>query len=278
MKRLFSQGIILIFFIGTFAASHAQQNESNFSNLQSKKEQFRLGLGISVMNLDYKETLPPPYKSTESGFLPGISGFLRRDFTGGWAIEGRGSFHFGDEDYDGTTMEGVPLASKTNSKFFELAGFGAHKFSLDAAADFEIRAGLALKFWRRALDEEYVEDYTRIAIPIESQFSFLVGEKNTLKIYAAADIMIGGRMDLDIYGATTDVTLGDEVGIRIGGAFEAPLTNKLSLIFNSYYEHFSFGESNSSVLYFQGTYQSIYEPASKTNNFFFGVGVSIDLN
>lgn len=278
MKSIFAQSIVFILFIGTFAAANAQFVEFQNSNSEKSQEQFRLGLGVSVMHLDYKETLDPPKKSTESGFLPGITGFLRRDFSGGWAIEGNGSFHFGDEDYDGSTMDGEPLLGKTNSKFFELAGLGAHRFQLDPTCDLEIRAGLALKFWRRELDKNYVEDYTRIAIPVEGELSFLVGDKNRLKFFAATDIMIGGRMDLDFYGASADFTLGNEIGYRFGAAFDAPLTNKLSLILSSYYEHFAFGISNSTILVYQGTINSILEPASKTNNFFFKLGVSIDLN
>ncbi len=270
MKRIIAQSIVFFFFIGTFSAANAQQDEFNQSNSQNTPEQFRLGLGVSVMHLDYKETLDPPNKSTENGFLPGISGFLRRDFSNGWAIEGNGSFHFGDEDYDGSTMEGVPMIGKTNSKFFELAGLGAYRFHLDPTNDFELRAGLVLKFWRRELDKGYVEDYTRIAIPIEGELSFLVGEKNRLKFFAATDIMIGGRMDLDFYGASDEFTLGNEIGYRFGATFDAPLSNKLSLILCSYYEHFAFGMSNQTNLG--------YEPASKTNNFFFKLGVSIDLN
>lgn len=278
MKRIFPNFLLFVFLFGSLANASAQQSGTKVASDSIQKQRFNLGFGLSIMNLDYKEILTAPHKSTESGYLPGLFGNLRCNFPSGWAIQGNLTYHFGDEDYDGSTQDGVPMVSKTNSKFLNLAGLGGYKFQIDPVSSFEIRSGLALKFWRRTLDDEYVEDYTRIAIPVEGELAFLVGAKNKLKFFIATDIMISGGMDLDFYGTSVDVTLGNELGYRLGAAFEAPLSERLSFNIGLQYEHFEFGKSDNAVMYYNGSLIELYEPASKTNNFYINLGLGIKLN
>ena len=276
MKYLFNIRIVTLFFFIAFGANIAQaETSANDSLATQNANDLKLVIGGELMHLDYKETLEMPKKSTESGWLPGLYGEMRRNFVNELAIGGNGSIFFGNENYDGSTQDGVPVTGTTKSIFLNMAAFGSKTFALADNADLEVRVGVSLKFWRRELGENYVEDYMRYAVPIQVNLPLRIDGQNRIVFSAAADIMFYGTMSLDFYGSNGTFKLGNEPGIRAGLAYESMLSPTLKLILGGGYEHFTFGQSDYKYMILDGQPSTVLEPASKTTNYYLRLGFEL---
>ena len=76
-----------------------------------------LQLDLRISYFDYKEDLPAPLKSTESGWIPGAAiGWTR---TKPDSVYARAFLEFdsGDVKYDGTTQSGTPVTDASSDQF-----------------------------------------------------------------------------------------------------------------------------------------------------------------
>ncbi len=277
----------------TGSSDLTQQTKSSDTSLTAtgsfENRHNSLQFGLMYYYYDYKETLTPPEKSTESGWLPGI--YLGYEYKKPSDIYTKlyGHIAGGDLTYDGATQPGnVPLSFDHSHFFFKFEGNIGYTVPLSDKFLLIPYTGYGYRYWRRG-ESEYVksvfipsigvvrihdtkEIYTWSYVPIGLKIDYMINDKWSIGGTAAVHFMFGGEMtayesEWNPSGSDLKFNLGNEPGYY----FEIPIIYRFdknwSMVGKFWYEYSEIGKSN--VLA-----GGEYEPASKTHQYGVNFGVS----
>jgi hypothetical protein len=233
--------------------------------------------GFMYYYYDYKETLPPPLKSTESGWLPGI--YLSYDYKKASDIYFKlyGTIAGGNLTYDGTTFSGTPASFNHSQFLFKFEGDIGYTAPINEKLLLIPYTGYGYRYWRRGETETIAgvtfikEVYTWSYVPVGIKVDYAIDDKWNIGGNAAVHFMFGGRMTA--YFSETDSALPDlefDLGNVPAYYFEIPVSYKFdknwTITGTLWYEYSEIGKSN--------VVSGLYEPDSTTNQYGINVGVS----
>jgi len=242
----------------------------------------RFNLAFTPLYYDYAEELTPPLKSTEYGWLPGVSvgytywgdaipiyGLLSFDYAGGeLTYDGTTQDQFGQvSPYMSTSPAGVSKLQIRAGYIFKRVGGSA----LDLAA----YTGYGYHFWSRNIGggppTGYLEEYSWSYLPVGVDAEWRFGERWSVGLDLALRFMVSGSIYIERpeFGNPT-LTLGNKPGwlISLPVAFSVVRNWAVSVQFG--YETSAIGESNPSTPDQNGNY--ILEPSSSTSQFWIAIG------
>jgi len=243
-----------------------------------------LQLDFRYSYFDYKEDVPPPFKSTEKGWIPGGAISWTRTKPDSAYVRAFLGFDAGDVKYDGTALpSGTPITDCDSYQFlFRAEANIGYTF---AWGNFSVSpfTGYGYRYWRRG-DSKVInsvmyvrEDYDWMYIPVGLRVVAPVGEKLTLEPNFGARFMLNGRMKLRLtdFGYDNDprVDLGNRIGYFIDIPIRYYLSRNWSLSLTPWYEYNSIGESNWEPAVMGGAIVGyISEPSSRTHQYGFNIG------
>ncbi|HVO64927.1 MAG TPA: hypothetical protein VMT12_00460 [Syntrophales bacterium] len=297
-------GLLFLIFPGFSAAVETQRDtvatekvvETQAKDIVSGEDQSRarsffanqsFELSFMYYYFDYKEDLPAPFKSTESGWLPGV--YIGWYYNKKNAVYSKVFFEFsyGDTEFDGTTQAGTPIKFKEDNHQFLFRGEWDIGYNFGLTKDISIKpyTGYGFRLWdrgyakRTAAYTSYKERYYWHYIPVGIMADFNVGDKLSIEPNAGARIMFYGKMTA--YFSEVDPGYNDpefKLGNKVGWYAEIPLKYRLSqswsIVVKPWYEYSAIGESDVSALTYYGALSGYYyEPTSKTNQYGVNVGV-----
>lgn len=235
-----------------------------------------------ISYFDYKEDLPAPLKSTESGWLPG--------FVIGWTRAKPGAVYArtflelssGDVEYDGTTQTGRPITySGSNQLLFRVEGNIGYTLGLGSLL-VSPYTGYGYRYWKRG-DSDVVdsvafvrEDYEWMYIPVGLRAIIPAGERVSIEPNGGARFMFWGRMTayLSDFGYSSDPTF--DLGNKPGYFVEIPIRYRMdrgwSLVLTPFYEYSAIGQSDIESVRRGPFIDSFYEPSSRTHQFGINIG------
>jgi len=240
-----------------------------------EKTSHSLKAGISIYYFDYKEKLPSPLKSNESGLIPGLKlGYSYGMLDQGLYIFMGIDFSYFQTDYNGSTQSGDPLKCTTNNTFFNIeSNIGYSIFSF-------IRPYLGLGFylWMRDLGyncaaSSYRELYYWGFVPLGIMFDFKLTEKAMIVVDMSVKIMFKGHIKVflsDINSGYNDPEsrLGNRTGFRIKIPFRYVFNKSVSLELVPWYEYSKIGEGEIFTVYLNGNPEATgVEPESRTHRY-----------
>lgn len=221
-----------------------------------------LCIGMGLMDYDYDEKLPAPFKSSETGTLPSVSISYTYKNPKEPYFNLRIERSWGETDYDGTTQEGVPLKTDTDNTFMTYEGSIGYTM-LPTDYFFVVPyIGYGSNTWKRELGGPYPydEDYSFRYLPVGIYMSYDVTENINLGINLALIYVLKAEMDIDSdYFSAETADLKERDGYR----FELPMTiqfsNDWDLKIVPYYIDRPIGRSDDFQL---STGDMAYEPSS----------------
>jgi len=252
-----------------------------------------LDFGFMYWHLDYKEDFPPPGKSTESGWLPGI--YLGLDYNKRNSVYAKLflEFSFGDDTYDGTTQTGIPISFSDNNRQFFFRGELDLGYSFAITKNISIKpyAGYGFRCWNRGQPEirqisgmnlaTFQEQYYWHYIPVGVAADFKISDRISIEPNGGARFMFYGKMtarfsDLDPGFNDPDVKLGNRIGYYAEIPVRYKFTKSLSVILKPWYAYDEIGQSDTVDLTYYGTpVATVYEPPSRTHQYGANVVLSV---
>lgn len=258
--------IFILLFFSFPITSFAEKNLPP-SHLNNNKSEASFYLGLSSTYFDYKETLPPPLKSTEKGFIYGtIFGVTYNKNK--LHIDGKLHFGMGNTKYDGTTQAGVPLKDTT---YNTILGFDFHigkRISIENSLILIPYTGYGYYQWNRDLG--FLEVYSWFNLPLGLKVEKTFNDQFKATLDVSYRKMYFGKIkvylsDINKGYNDPDADLGNKGGIYINLPLEYKLSKDMSFITSAYYESSSIGQSETFTIKFNGVPTGRgYEPASKT--------------
>jgi len=251
------------------SATSARIYDTRYSSLE---------FGIMYYYYDYKEVNePPPFKSTESGWLPGL--YLGYEYKKPSDVYTKiyGHIAGGDLTYDGTTFSGIPKSFDHSMFFFKFEGDIGYTVPIDNRFLIIPYTGYGYRYWRRG-ETEVIEGapfikevYTWSYIPVGIKFDYAINDKWNIGASTAVHFMFGGEMKLyasEFNSSFPDVTfdLGNKPGFYLELPIRYKLANNWSILGSFWYEYSEIGKSD--VIY------GLLEPDSETHQYGFNLGVS----
>jgi len=235
---------------------------------------------LMLFYYDYKEQLPRPLKSTESGFLPGlVFTYTDKIPNSKFFLRGSAEFAFGPTVYDGTTQSGVPVISNTDNIFGNLeANIG---INFDKKETISIYSGVGFHYWNRGLkgSAPYREDYTWFYFPAGFIVNLDISNRFQVSIDACLRFMFMGTIkvylsDISSYFNDPIGDLGNKIGGKIKIPFRYVLDNEISLLIMPWVEYSAIEQSNQFSIKYGGTSIGFaMEPSSETYQYGINIGV-----
>lgn len=241
-----------------------------------------LEFGLMCYHFDYKEDLEPPYKSTESGWLPGFYfDYIHNDEAHNYSkvfIE----LTRANTDYDGTTMAGIPITGTTNNTFFRFEWDFGYNFETRAGHRVTPYAGYGYRYWKRGLGgaAPYREKYRWSYVPIGIKVDFKTNDKWNISTNFAMRFVFDGEMrvyfsDVDPNYNNPKVELGNKAGWFVELPIGYEVSTNLLFVGTPWYECSKIGRSNLAARTYAGTIDAfIYEPASTTHQYGINFGLT----
>ncbi len=226
-------------------------------------------LGFTYFYFDYKEDLPPGFKSTETGWLPGVYGSYEYSKKSDVYAKLFASYAAADITFDGTRQDGVPITfSDSRQRFFKFEGNIGYNLPAGDRASLIPFTGYGYRYWERGQTRttpsfsEVQEDYSWSYIPVGIRLDYTATDKLSLGLAAQANFMFNGKMRIPAYDA--DFDLGNKVGFYVEAPIRYHLTYNWFLSLTPWYEYSQIGQSNVVI--------GLYEPSSRTHWYGFNVG------
>lgn len=235
-----------------------------------------------ISYFDYKEDLPAPLKSTETGWIPGAAFGWTRTKPGALYARTFLEFSSGDIEYDGTTQTGQPITDSNSNQFlFRVEANIGYTFGSGNVV-FSPYTGFGYRFWKRG-DSQIVnsvafvrEDYQWMYIPVGLRAVIPVGESVSIEPNGGARFMFWGRMTAYL----TDIGFGSDptfdLGNKPGYFAEIPIRYRLSrnwsLSLTPWYEYSAIGQSDIVSVRIGPFIDSFIEPSSRTHQYGFNIG------
>jgi hypothetical protein len=244
-----------------------------------------LEASLKYQYFDYKEKLDDPLKSNETGFLPGLH--LTYSYQGvNNPLYGRLLFEYTEAktDYDGSTQAGMPVKSKTDSRFNTWEGnigYTLKPRQTMLPINIAFYTGFGYRYWNRGLGGQlpYSEEYSWKYIPVGLRGTYRISEKWTGEVDVALWIMFDPEIqvnfsDLDPNFNNPKKSLGNTLGWKIEIPINYMFFNHWSLELAPSYEFYGFGKSDPFTITYAGVpVLSGYEPDSRTNIYSMRLGV-----
>jgi tetratricopeptide (TPR) repeat protein len=240
----------------------------------------RFEIAFSYSYFDYKEDVQPPLKSTETGWIPQVRLGYSYAADDQFYFRAFGEFSVGNDntDYDGSTLNGIPLTGTTWNDFARSEVNLGYTFKENLPLSITPYFGLGYRYWKR--DVGYNETYSWWYLPVGVKFLYPVNQKFSVGLNASMNIMFESYMTIstknDVYANTT-VQLGNKLGYLV----ELPLSwrPRANWAFTAtpWYEYSEIGESPWEPLYYtNGTFTGfvVREPSSRTNQY--GIRISTE--
>ncbi len=245
-----------------------------------------LQLDFRISYFDYNEDLPPPNKSTETGWLPGAAVSWTRTRPGSVYARTFLEFSSGDIEYDGTTQNGMPITNSNSNQFL---------FRVEANVGYTFRSGdlifspytgFGYRYWKRG-DSEVIqmgqvnvgfvrEDYQWMYVPLGLRAVYPFGGQFSVEPNAAVRFMFWGRMTAyltDIgYGSDPTFDLGNKPGWVVEIPIRYRVSRNWSLSLTPWYEYSAIGQSDVVPVRNGPFTEFFYEPSSRTHQFGFNLG------
>jgi len=278
-KRLYYFVVVSLLFC-LVAPAEAQ----NYKELPSTPENlFQMDFRISYF--DYEEDIGPPLKSTEKGWIPGVSLNWTRTRPGAPFLKALLELSYGDLDYEGTTQSGRPVSNShsTQTLFRAEVNFGyTFTWGKNLVSPY---TGYGYRFWQRG-DSEVVnavafvrEDYYWHYIPVGVRAVIPINEKILFEPNLGARFVFWGRMKAYLteidpnYGGDPEFELGNKPGWFIELPMRYSLDKKWSLAFTPWYEYSAIGKSPEEGVRFGDSTVFFFEPSSTTHQYGFNIGL-----
>ncbi|MCD6570446.1 MAG: autotransporter domain-containing protein [Deltaproteobacteria bacterium] len=224
--------------------------------------------GIVYNYFDYEEDLVPPYKSTESGWLPGMYLGYIHEKPKAFYMKSFMEFSWGKTDYDGTTQAGTPVKDTTDNSFFRLEMDIGYTFGLGNSAICPY-VGLGYRTWTRGLGGPYPYDekYSWRYVPVGVNIDFNVNSRLNIGANFSLRYMFNGEMEpKSSYFEAGKGNLGNKRGYFAELPVYYKLSSYISLIATPWYAYREIGKSD--YFFINDHYASIsyyaYEPDSTT--------------
>lgn len=235
-----------------------------------------LEIGYSFNSYDYSEKLEAPFKSDESGMVPGIIAKYHHRWPGNLYFMISAEISKGRTDYDGSRQDGTPAVAKTDNSFhrYELClGYTLWPTNTTTISPY---AGIGTGMWKRELDDgtasEYRERYSLNYIPLGIIFVF----EPTPWIAASLDIAyhhtFGSQIRIDgITCKSISGDLGNEPGLYVEGPVTIRLRDSFVVRLVPFLYLRKFGESDILEIIDRESGHGVMEPSSRSKT----TGVSI---
>lgn len=247
----------------------------------------QLEVGAGTYSFSYKEDVPPPFKSTETGLMKmlGVSGSFPLNEALVMQLLAEGSTT--TTLYDGTYQNGAPIQSDTHNHVLRTQVALKRLLAETSSGDLQGYAGLGFRLWKRDIQGAggYLEDYHMYTLPIGVQYRHFFTEHFSVGPDLSARLLWGSvTAYLSKFPGMgdTDLPLGEAIGFRLAVpvTFWSLFADNLSLVVTPYYELIRIGAGDSVALNSsggRGTMAFAREPASDTHQFGINASVSIGL-
>lgn len=219
---------------------------------------------------DYGELLPAPFKSTETGWIPGFR-YTTENRTGNTRQRVTAQIGIGNTAYDGSLQNGAPYKTTTKN-FFLTAELDSGRVRAARNRPFSLMpySGIGLKVWQRDSSDDpagYKERYGWIYVPLGVTMELVNSE--------SVSVAVDASVRQTIYGWITvaDAASGS-LGAKRGYRLEVPITWHISrdrdFRIRPFYDYFESGRGN---VFYQGFLLG-YEPDSVTRQY--GADLSLE--
>jgi hypothetical protein len=247
----------------------------------------QLEIGAGTYSFNYKEDVPPPFKSTESGMMKmlGVSGSFPLNDVLVMQLLAEGSTT--TTLYDGTYQNGSPIQSDTHNHVVRTQIALRRLLAQTSSGDLQGYAGLGFRLWKRDIQGAggYLEDYHMYTLPIGVQYRHFFTDHFSVGPDLSARLLWGSvTAYLSKFPGMgdTNLPLGEAIGFRVAVpvTFWSLFADNLSLVVTPYYELIRIGTGESVALNNsggRGTRSFAREPASDTHQFGINAAVSIGL-
>ena len=226
--------------------------------------------GLTYFRFDYAETLPPPSKSQEKGWIPGLR-YVSRDGKGNSRKRTQLELAIGTIDYDGALQDASgnylgPYMAKTPTLIFKFErDWGKARVNEDESFTLTPYFGLGYRLWFRGHESDdphgYDETYQWVYLPLGARAQWRKNERLSIGLDASARPIIFGRIAVSIPGYPQFTgSLGRAVGWRIEMPISLCISEQQAVELRPWYEFSKSGKGN---IYYQG-YLAGYEPDSTT--------------
>ncbi len=239
-------------------------------------------------NLDYKEDLPAGYKSTENGWLYGVS--FAYVYSGvSFPLFGRTLLEYTDDKtkYDGTTQTGIPVTDKTRNNFLTLEANIGWTLNIISSFSLALYTGVGYRYWYRGGSESeylspYSEEYSWIYYPVGIRPLYKISKRIRISMDLSMKIMSQGKIrvnfgEFDPGFNNPEGNLGNKLGWKIDTTFHYQVYPRLFLLLKPWYEYSAIGKSNMFDFYYYGIpYIRGYEPSSCTYQYGVDMGINLE--
>lgn len=236
---------------------------------------------------DYKEDLPAPKKSTETGWLPGI--YL------GWDYNKKNDvfskifleFSYANVEYDGTDQTGtIPIKFSDDNHQFLFRGEWniGYNFALTKDVSIKPYTGYGYRYWSRGEAvvksgvSSYNEKYYWHYIPVGISAEFNISDRLVVEPNIGLRFMFYGRMtayfsELNSGNDDPEFTLGNKMGWYAEIPFRYRFSPSWSGVVKPWYEYSEIGQSDNVGYTYNGSRHVAYEPSSRTYQYGLNVGL-----
>jgi|GEM_PF-5293303 len=247
----------------------------------------QLEVGVGTYTFNYKEEVPPPFKSTETGMMKmlGVSGSFPLNDVLVMQLVAEGSTT--TTLYDGTYQNGAPIQSDTHNHVVRTQIVAKRLLAQTSFGDLQGYAGLGYRLWKRDIQGAggYLEDYQMYTLPVGVQYRHFFTDNFSVSPDLSARLLWGSvTAFLSKFPGMgdTDLPLGPAIGFRVAVpvTFWSLFADNLNLVVTPYYELIRIGTGETVALNSngrRGTTGFAREPASDNHQFGINASVSIGL-
>lgn len=234
-------------------------------------------LGLMYYHFDYKEDLPPPGKSEESGWLPGIYAGLKIIEPGKVYLNTFLEYSSDEVSYDGATWGGTPITGNSSATFLRFQFNIGYTFPVKNNILLSPYVGYGYRNWERGLkgSSPYDETYNWHYFPLGIVSHFVLNEKWSIHPGFETRFMYKGSLKVEFNDPgfnQLDFTLGNKTGFKIDVPIKYKFSELWSITGVPWYSNSKIGESEFETLTYYGVPVALaQEPSSETNQYGFNL-------
>jgi len=240
--------------------------------------------GLLLYHIDYRETLPDTLKSTETGWLTGISlGYEYFGISNPVMATVHMDYTYSHTKYDGTTQTGTPITTTTHNYILDIEatlGFIALRPSFSPLLLIPY-IGFGYRHWYRGLvnNNSYYEVYSWYYLPIGCRGEYFLTPVITVGLDISYWKMMGGKIKvalsrLDSGYNDPESDLGNKYGYKIKIPVKYRFRPRWNLMVEPWYEYFKIGRGETFDITYNGSlWGRGYEPPSRTCQY--GITVAV---